>query len=219
MKKSAGKHKKFILAVTGVPASGKTTVARMFAVYNARLIDADRAGHDLLKKTSPVYRRVIAAFGAEISGDRGGISRAKLARVVFEDRKLLRRLNSLVHPYIIKEIKRKIRSSRSGFIVLDAPLLFEARVADLADAIVVVGTDRHRRLNRASRRASFDKQVFFKKTKAQLTQGEKSRRADFIIDNNGSLKETRKQVEQIYRQLICCLKFNQGGSCGKTRHQ
>lgn len=193
--------KKIILGITGVAASGKSTLAAIFSGYGAKVVDADKIAHSLLGKKSPIYRRIIATFGSRILAPNGCVDRAKLAAVAFNDRCLLKRLNAIMHPLIIKEIKRRIRSQRSGFIVLDAPLLFEAGIRDSVDAVIAVKAARHKRFSRSAAKGGFDKKDLLKREKAQITQGEKVYRADFVIDNNGSKAKTRKEARRLMLRL------------------
>lgn len=200
MKRSGCRHK-IILGLTGSFASGKTSVAAIFRSYGARVIDADALAYRLSRPHTRVYNKLISVFGKAILGSDRRISRAKLSAIVFNDKKALRRLNEITHPAIIRTIKKKISQFKSGIIVLDAPLLIEAGLGRGVDKIIVVKADRKKQIQRAIRRTSLSKTAVLKRIRSQMPLRRKLRLADFVIDNNRSLNETRKQVRQIRRQL------------------
>jgi len=195
------KDNKIIVGVTGGFGSGKSTVAGILATYGAALIDADKIAARLLKPGSGVYRKVIAVFGAKIIGKAKEIDRATLAKIVFSDKKLLKKLNKLVHPEVIRMIKARINSQKKGVLVLDAPLLLEAGLKKAVNKLIVVMASRDTQVQRLLKKTSLTKADILKRIKSQIPLRAKARSADFLIDNNGSLLETRKQVAQIRRRL------------------
>ncbi|MFH1397709.1 MAG: dephospho-CoA kinase [Candidatus Omnitrophota bacterium] len=195
-------NKKIILGITGSLASGKSTVAKMFQLYGAAVIDADKIGHSLLKPGSRVYQKILRNFREGILRRNNSIDRARLADLVFKDEEKLKMLNRIMHPEIIRAIKAKINSSRPGVLILDAPLLIESGLQDLADKLIVVKSIRVKQLKRLSKRKTpLSNKQALRIIKAQIPLKDKIRLADFVIDNNGTLSQTRKQVEQIRRLL------------------
>ena len=120
--------------LTGGIASGKSTVARFLEALGAKVIDADRVGHELLQPSNPVHNKVVAHFGREILKPCGEIDRERLGSIVFADPQKLSELTSLMHPSLIarvKEVAAEFRSRQPRAVILvDAPLIYEARVAD-----------------------------------------------------------------------------------------
>lgn len=190
-----------VIGITGSFGSGKTTVARMFVCLGARVIDADRIAHRLLRSGTGVYRSIIKSFGRGILTRKGAIERRKLARLVFGDSRRLRTLNHIVHPAVIASIREKIAKSKKTIFVLDAPLLIEAGLKKEADVLIVVKSARKKQIERLLKKGTYTKAAISKRIKSQMALSKKMRLADFIIDNNGSLKRTRMQVERIYRTL------------------
>jgi dephospho-CoA kinase len=190
-----------VIGITGSFGSGKTTVARMFVSLGVRVIDADRIAHRLIRPQTGVYRRIIESFGRGILKRGGSIERRKLARIVFGNKKLLRKLNRIVHPAVIATIRKESAKSRTGFFILDAPLLIEAGLEKEVDLLIVVRSTRKKQIERLIKKEIYTKAEILKRINSQMALSKKMRVADFIIDNNGSLANTRAQVKRIYRAL------------------
>jgi dephospho-CoA kinase len=190
-----------VIGITGSFGSGKTTVARMFAALGARVIDADRIAHQLLRPGTGIYRRIIRSFGQGVLARDGTIERRKLARIVFAKAKLLRKLNRMVHPAVIASIRKIIAKSKKTIFVLDAPLLIEAGLKKEVDILIVVKSARKEQIERLLKKGICNKAQVLKRIKSQMALSKKMRLADFIIDNNGSIDTTRMQVKRIYRAL------------------
>lgn len=201
MKKQKPDSNRIIIGLTGSFGSGKTTVARIFATLGAKVIDADKIAHGLISFRSAVYKKIVAAFGKDILDKNKRIDRIKLGRIVFCDRKLLFKLNQIIHPEVIKTIKAKIRNSKSRLIALDVPLLIEAGLNKIADKVIVVKTKRDKQVKRIQNKTNLNKAGILRRIKNQMPFSLKARFADYIIDNSGSIKETEKQVEGICKKL------------------
>lgn len=195
------RRKKLIIGVTGSFGSGKTTVARDFGRYGVKVIDADAIGHRILAKNASIREKIIRTFGESILGRRSSINRARLGEIVFNNRAALGRLNRIMHPEIIRVIKRQINGSGKNDVILDAPLLLEAGLRKSVDKLVVVKVSQAKQVERLSRRAGLSRPEIFKRINAQIPMKKKLCAADFVIDNNGTKKETRRQVERIRRML------------------
>ncbi|MBU0503324.1 MAG: dephospho-CoA kinase [Candidatus Omnitrophota bacterium] len=194
-------NRKIVLGITGSFGSGKSTVAKMFKARGAEVVDADLIGHGLLRPGTGVYQKIIREFGREILMPEGSISRSKLSSLVFKDEEKLTKLNRIMHPEIIRIIKNKISSSRSGILILDAPLLIESGLNGFVDKMIVVKINRGEQLKRIASKAHLSGKQALRRIRAQMPLKDKIRLADFVIDNNGSISQTRKQVGQIRRLL------------------
>ena len=192
---------KFVLGVTGCIGCGKSTVAGMFKSKDSLLIDADCLGHDLMSIGTGVYRKIIKSFGRGILKPDNSIDRAKLSKIVFTNRETLAKLNGIVHPELIRQVKRRIRNSNNRIIVLDAALIIEAGLTRMVDKLVVVTAKRQQQILRSQKSLGLTKKQVISRMKSQISQKAKSRFADFIIDNSSSLSKTRKQVYEIRRKL------------------
>ena len=201
MKKQVSLNKKIVLCITVGFGTGKSTVAGYFRRFGAKVVDADKIVHDLIKPGSSVYKKIITGFGREMLKKDRSIDRARLARLVFSDRRLLDKLNRIIHPQVIKIMKKEIASARGKIVVLDVPLLFEAGLKRLADKVVVVTASREIQLRRIFKKTSLLEKDILMRIKAQLPLSTKVRRADFVIDNNRTQNWTKKQVVNLRRML------------------
>ncbi len=190
-----------VIGLTGNIGSGKTTAARMFAELGAEIIEADKIGHDLIKKAE-VEENLIRTFGSSILDEKKKIERRKLGRIVFKDKKKLEELNQILHPLIGSEIKKKIVSSKARVVIIDAAILLEAGWDSLVDKVLVVSASYEAQLKRIKKSTRFSPEEIEGIMQAQGPQDKKIQRADFLIRNEGSLEETRRQVEQIWGELV-----------------
>jgi len=195
------RRNKLILGITGNIGSGKSTVAGFFKTKDNLVIDADRLGHKLLSVGSLTYRKIVKSFGRGILKADNSIDRVKLAEIVFCDPSALDRLNRIMHPELIRQIKRCIRNSNKSIIILDAALIIEAGLAKIVDKLIVVTAKREQQILRTHKSRKLTKQQVILRMKSQISQRAKSRFADFIIDNSSYLSKTQKQVVKIRRQL------------------
>lgn len=194
-------HKKIIIGVTGGFGTGKSTVAKYFKRFGAKVIDADKIARNLLNPGTDVYRKAIDIFGGGILKNNKSIDRVKLAGIVFNDNNLLKRLNKLVHPQVKKIIKQEIARASEKKVVLDVPLLFEAKLENLVDQIIVVKVSKAKQIERLCNKVSLRKEEILKRINAQMPLSDKVRLADFVIDNNSTIENTNKQIERLRRML------------------
>ncbi len=191
-----------IIGLTGSFGTGKTLVASEFRSLGARVLDADKIAHDVIRAGTGAYRKIVTVFGPGILGKGRAISRKKLAAVVFADKKKLGLLNGIIHPEVIAEIKEGIRKfSRRGVVVIDAPLLVEAGLVGLVDILVVVRCSRKRQIERCMDKFNMEKNDVLKRIRGQVSLGKKVAMADFVINNDKSKNETLKQVRAIWREI------------------
>ncbi len=191
--------------LTGGIASGKTTVAGMFESLGARVINADRIGHELLMPPLPAYREVVEAFGRGVLASSGEIDRSRLGALVFTDRSKLERLNAILHPRIIEQTEKLAASfvadNPKQLILVDAALLFEAGIGGRFSKVIVTWCRPEQQLERLMAKTGLPREAAELRMAAQMPVEEKRRRADFVIDCSGSLEETRAQVAVLYPQI------------------
>lgn len=195
------KKNKFILGITGNFACGKSAVSAMFKTKDCQLIDADSLGHELLSVGCGVYKKIVRSFGRKILKPNRQIDRARLGDIVFADKAALAKLNKIVHPELINKIKRLIWNSKKRIVILDAALIIEAGAVKIIDKLVVVTAKQNQQILRGQKSSGFKKAQILKILESQISQEAKTRFADFIIDNSGSIGKTRKQVLEIRRKL------------------
>jgi len=189
-----------IVGITGIFGSGKTSVSKLFKGF--KVINVDKLYRGLIKKNTPLYKKVIKEFGKEILHPNGNINRSQLKNIVFSNKNKLKKLNQITHPEIIKKIKEKLKQSKNKNIVIDAPLLVEAKATNLVDKIIVVTCNEKVRISRLKKKGFSEKEIK-QITSSQLSQKEKLKYADFTIDNSQSNQDTKKQVLNILKQLHC----------------
>lgn len=195
-----------VIGLTGGIATGKTTVARMLAELGAAVVDADAVARRVVEPGLPAWRDLVAAFGPDVLLPDGRVNRPLLARLVFGgDREALERLNRATHPHILAAIRRRLEelgAAACRVAVLDAPLLLETGLDALVDQVWVVRADRALQVDRLAARNDLDPGEAAARIDAQMPLEEKLRRADVVIDNAGSLEETRRQVVAAWERLL-----------------
>ena len=193
-----------IIGITGSIGSGKTTTAKLFSKYSYNRIDADEIGHEIIKKNSAAYNKIIKEFGKEILDKNKNIIREKLGDFAFNNDKKLEKLNLITHPIIIKKIRNQVKEIKNKCgsktkIVIDAPLLLETKAKNLVDKIVVVKCTMENVMRRLDKKHSKEKIERILKT--QMPLDEKLRHADFVIDNSKDLKHLERQVKKIIEKV------------------
>ena len=192
-----------VIGLTGSFGTGKTFVASIFKELGARVIDADRIAHKTIRKGSPAYRRIVKLFGKDILGKEGRIDRSRLGHIVFSNKAFLRKLNNIVHPYVIKGIKRSIRSAgNTDVVVVDAPLLLETRLNGLVDKLVVVKCQKRRQIERCQKKFRLQKEEILRRIESQIPIKKKMEMADLVIENSRTRSCTRKQVRKAWRERL-----------------
>jgi dephospho-CoA kinase len=194
-----------LFGLTGGVASGKSTVARMFETLSARIIDADRIGHECLLRSEPTYAEIVRTFGSSILDASGAIDRLRLGAIVFSDAEKLRRLDAIVHPRIIArvaELARRYHADNPGTVILvDAALIFETGIGEHFKKVLVAWCRPEQQLERLIAKTGLSQAEAERRIAAQIPVEEKRRRADFVINCSGSLEQTRTQVEVVYAEL------------------
>lgn len=199
-----------ILGLTGGIASGKSSVAAMFAELGAVVVSADQLAREAVAPGTPALRALTAAFGTAILNAAGELDRGALAQLVFADPAARERLNAITHPAIagLAEARlRELRAQNVPLVVYEAALLFEAGAEQRVDRVLVVTVDpdiQRQRLVARDRLETTDAQA---RMAAQWPQAEKVIRADYVIDNSGSVEETRHQITALHHLLLS------GGHC------
>ena len=179
-----------IVGLTGGIVSGKSTVASMFRDLGAKIIDADRLGHSVILPHKPAWKKIVKLFGEDISKNDLTINREKLGKIVFANQVLLKKLNEITHPEIIKLIKKEIDLARDKIpnqeklFVIDGALIYETKIDRLMDKIIVVYIEEDEQIKRLIKRNNLSKDEAY------------------VIDNNGKLGKTKEQVEKIWQNLV-----------------
>jgi len=194
-------------------ACGKTAVADMFARRGAHVVQADRLAHELMSPGEHVYEEIVRRFGRNILAPDGTIDRVKLAEAAFSPGRdggtRIGELNAIVHPAVIRRQEEWMdeigRRDPHAVAIVEAALIFEAGLGERFDNIVVVTCETEQKLERFARRANLSREAaaseLNRRSAAQLPDTEKASRAHWVIDNSGSLEETERQVEQVWKEM------------------
>lgn len=186
-----------IIGLTGGIASGKSTVANMLKELNIPVVDADEEARLAVEKGKKAYSEIVAYFGEEILMEDGSIDRAKLGGIIFPNEEKRKVLNSIVHPAVRENMVQKkdhYLTDGHNLVVLDIPLLYESKLTHMVDKVMVVYVDEKTQLERLMARNGFSMEEAQSRIASQLPLSEKLKWADAVINNNGSIEETKQQI-------------------------
>jgi len=194
-----------ILGVTGGIATGKSSVASMLGDCGAVVVGADDLSRQAVAPGSDALTALVDHFGRQILDASGGLDRAALAALVFSDPVARADVNRITHPVIAHLADEKLHSLRAAghsLIVYEAPLLFEASAESRVDQVLVVTLDPEIQIDRLVNRDGISREEALARIEAQMPLAEKISRADYVIDNAGSVVETKAQAEKLYHYLL-----------------
>ena len=195
-----------IIGLTGGIACGKSTVSRALRAHGAAIIDADALAHELSQPGQAIFNAYVERFGRGIVTAGGTLDRAAIAARVFADPTVRTEVDAITHPLISAAAEERLRAARAAekrAAVLDVPLLFEAGWDALADEVWVVALPAEEQLARLlARDKSMSEGEARARISAQMPLTEKCARADIVIDNSGTVEETRECIEQLWRERI-----------------
>ena len=204
------RRRPFVVGIGGQAGTGKSLVARSLAGYGAELIDADRIGWELLTPNTPTGARVVRAFGRDILNEQGEIDRRRLGTLVFADRKAVARLNRIVHPALLAELDRRVRS-RAGMPfadrrapcvkVVDAALLFFWGWHKRVDLAVLVTARLDAKLARLQKKG-IPRSRGIQRLRSQLRDVRMRRMADVVIRNDGTIADLNRQCRDLWQNIV-----------------
>jgi len=190
--------------LTGGIGSGKSTVSRFLAESGAVVLDADKIGHEVYLSDTDTWRELVKIFGEGILAPDNTIDRKKLGAIVFGNDAELKKLDAVIHPRITEIIRQRIdeyRRKGAKIIVLDAPVLFEANAEKLVDEIWVVVADEKNVVKRAAARTGLPEQQIRARIHSQLTNAERTKKAQVVIHNDGTTEQLKEKVQQLWQQI------------------
>jgi dephospho-CoA kinase len=193
-----------LVGLTGNIGSGKSTVDQLLSERGATIIDADVLSRRAVEIGTPAYKSIVERWGTSILGPDGMLDRGALRRIVFSDPAELEQLNTLVHPEVERmraELVEAARLRGDKLVVCDVPLLFERKMTDLFDKIVLVDAPRPVRLERLVRERGLKETEAMDMIVAQMPAELKRARADFVIDNVGTLTQLDTRVAEVWSAL------------------
>ncbi len=193
-----------IFGLTGGIGCGKSAVAAILEQLGARIVDADQVAREVVKPGTDGLKELVRAFGTEILLPDGSLDRPKLAAIVFADAEKRKILNRITHPRIALETSRRLQDERARgtrHLIYEAALLVETGQAKFGENLIVVRADPEVQLERLMKRDGIDREAALQKIRSQMPVDEKAKLADAVIDNSGTLAETRRQVEAAWKTL------------------
>ena len=189
-----------IIGLTGGIASGKSTVSKYLAEKGFKVYDADKIAKNISEEKY-VQEEIITTFGDKILDKNGNVDRKKLKEIVFENKDKLEKLNGIIHPKVIDFYKKLKEKNTNEVIIFDVPLLFESGLDKICDKILVVISDYEVQLDRIVERDKIDRELASKIVKAQLSNEERIKKADVVIENNSNLEDLFEKVERFCEMI------------------
>lgn len=195
-----------VIGITGGFGTGKSTVARFFKQLGAVVLDADTLAHQAMEPKKLAWRQIVKRFGTAILNDDSTIDRKQLAEAVFQDEGRRRQLEGIIHPQVLRALKRGVhgyrRMRKVPAVVLDVPLLIEAGAQNLVDLLVVVTAPLPVQMRRLKEKYGWTQEEIGSRISAQMDLSAKAALADYVVDNGSSVENTRKQVKRIWNQQV-----------------
>lgn len=189
-----------IIGLTGSIGTGKSTIANKFKQLNIPVVDADIIAREVVEPGKDAYNKIIAAFGEQVLQQDKTLDRAKLGEIVFGDEEKRNTLNGIIHPAIRQEMIRQrdeYVAKNIPCVVLDIPLLYESKLTDFVEKIIVVTVERGVQLERILSRDEITKKEALQRINSQIPVSEKEKLADAVIDNNGTITQSEEQLIHI----------------------
>ena len=192
------KQNKKIIVLTGGIASGKSTVGKILKDRGYEVVESDKIVHKLYSKNSEVYNLIIKEFGTEVAGE-DSINRKKLGNIVFNDDKKIKKLNRIVHKYVVKELIKRCNQNEDDIIFLDIPLMIEEKYKLEKygleyDEIWLIKSHTNTRVSRIMKRDGISWSEAERVISNQMTDEKKEKYADIIIENNGNLHDLKEKI-------------------------
>lgn len=190
------------IGLTGGIASGKSTVARKLEQLGAFTIDADVLARDVVALGTEGLKAVVARFGNSVLAADGSLDRSAMARVIFADPQARADLNAIIHPLVRERAAELEAAAPAGAVVVHViPLLVETGQQDRFDAVVVVDTTVEEQLRRLTRRDGLTQTEAEQRVAAQASREERLGAATHVIDSSGPVRETMRQVDELWQNL------------------
>jgi dephospho-CoA kinase len=204
-----------LVGLTGNIGSGKSTVDQLLSERGATIIDADVLARRAVEVGTLAYTAIVGRWGTSILAADGSIDRAALRRIVFSEPQELEQLNAMVHPEVERmraALVEQARQRGDRLVVCDVPLLFERRLTDGYDRIVLVDAPRPVRLERLVRERGLRETEAMDMIVAQMPAELKRARADFVIDNVGTLTQLDQRVTEVWSALLAAAEATEPAS-------
>jgi len=192
---------KYVIGLTGNIAVGKSVVRQMLQHLGAYTIDADSMGHQAMSPGAPAYKPVIETFGKMIVGSDGRINRTALGNIVFSNPEALKKLESITHPIIRKAIDTLVQRSKQRVVVIEAIKLLEGDLKDVVDTVWVVNATPQTQYRRLISKRKMSEADAKQRILSQNKQANKVKQANVVVQNDGNIEDTWKQVQLNWAEI------------------
>lgn len=192
----------FLIGLTGNIATGKSEVGRILEGLGARVIDADKVAHEVMRPGGDAYGAVVQAFGRQILAADGAVDRARLGAIVFRDAEALGRLERAVHPPTRARVDEMVAQAGEAVVVVEAIKLIEAGMDSRCDELWVVTAPRPLQIRRLVERRGMSEAEATLRVDAQPPQEQKAALADRLFVNDGSLDELKRKVREAWQEIV-----------------
>jgi dephospho-CoA kinase len=194
-----------IYGLTGGIATGKSTVAKMLRELGACIIDADQISRQVVEPNTTGAKLIEEYFGADLFSTDGQLKRDKLGQLIFHDPRARHQLNQLLHPLIMEEMQRQSdqvqQQVRNAAIIWDIPLLYEENLTNFVQKVIVIYVPEEMQRTRLQLRNNLNREEAESRILSQLPIEEKKSLADYLIDNSGTVQQTKRQVVALWNHL------------------
>lgn len=192
-----------IVGMTGGPGTGKSTVLRMLGGLGAETLDVDLIVHKLLRPETRMYRRIVRFFGRDILKKNREIDRRLLGKAVFSEPPLRKKLEDIIHPPVIREMRETLRlfKRKRGILVLEVPLLYEKELKNMFDKIIVVSSSQKAQRERLRKDLRLPLKEIMMRIGSQMSLRKKEKLADYVIKNSSTLSGLKKKVKSIWSEI------------------
>jgi dephospho-CoA kinase len=203
-----------LIGVTGGIACGKTEVCKVFQKKGATVLSGDLIGKEVVEKSKKILKELVRVFGKEILNKnirrtrlrRENLNRRKLGEIAFASEESKEKLNRIIHPYLLKELRKRIESFRKkdnkAVVVIDAALIVEWRLQDDLDYLVFVESKKSDKIKRLQEQKGYSRKEALDRIKSQLPEITKRRLADFVIRNDKGLVELRGRASRVWKEMM-----------------
>lgn len=194
-----------VIGLTGGIGTGKSTVSDYLRKKGCIILDADEISRKMTEAGMPALLIIQNVFGDEVINTDGSLNRHKLGDIVFNDKDKLQKLQQIITTEVVDNINRKLSQLQSencdNIVVIDAPLLFECGMENIADENWLVITDMSIRIKRVKERDNLSEEQIIARINNQMSQEDKEKISDYILDNSGSLQQLYEQIDEKLERL------------------
>lgn len=194
-----------IIGITGGIGSGKTEVAKIFKKLGAKIISGDEIGKEVVEKNRSVLKKLVKIFGEGILNRNKKLNRRKLGKIAFSSIENRDKLNTIVHPYLLSNLKKQIKEHRKkgpGVVIVDAALIIEWGLQKELDYLILVESSFQNRIKRLKEYSGYSQKEAINRIKAQIKDRTRRKYADYVIRNDKDLKELKRKVLFLWERLI-----------------